>query len=136
MCARKKPQLTFGGVASPFRHPGQFTQLGSPRTQVVDNAFRDLSYHCEMIDRMGLDQDAVMIIHGGGIFENDGGKPATLQRIKDNFRKLPHNVQQRLVFENDDVCYSADDLLPLCEELGVPRELSLLSKASAMLVQH
>ena len=29
-------------------HPGQFTQLGSPRKQVIDNAMRDLEYHDEM----------------------------------------------------------------------------------------
>lgn len=44
-------------------HPGQFTQLGSPRKEVVHNAVKDLQYHCEMLDRMGLDQDSVMIIH-------------------------------------------------------------------------
>lgn len=47
-------------------HPGQFTQLGSPREVVVRNAVRDLEYHCEMMDRMELDQDSVMIIHMGG----------------------------------------------------------------------
>lgn len=44
-------------------HPGQFTQLGSPREEVVKNAVRDLTYHAEMIDRMGLGKDSVMIIH-------------------------------------------------------------------------
>lgn len=78
-----------------------------------------------MIDRMGLDKHSVMIIHGGGIFENDGGKPATLNRIKQNFLKLPLNVQQRIVLENDDVCYSAEDLLPLCEELDIPCRLAV-----------
>lgn len=44
-------------------HPGQFTQLGSPREEVVQNAVRDLSYHAEMLDRMGIGKDGVMIIH-------------------------------------------------------------------------
>lgn len=44
-------------------HPGQFTQLGSPKDGVVENAVRDLKYHCEMMDRMGLGKDSVMIIH-------------------------------------------------------------------------
>lgn len=44
-------------------HPGQFTQLGSPKEGVVANAVRDLTYHCEMMDRMGLGRDSVMIIH-------------------------------------------------------------------------
>jgi len=98
-------------------HPGQFTQLGSPRDVVVKNAIRDLTYHCEMIDRMGLDKDSVMIIHGGGTFTD---KPATLERIKANYQLLPENVKGRVVLENDEMCYNVDDLLPLCEELNIP----------------
>jgi UV DNA damage endonuclease len=99
-------------------HPGQFTQLGSPRKEVVRNAVRDLTYHCEMIDRMGLGRDSIMIIHGGGMF-ND--KPATLARIKENYTNLlSQNIKDRLVLENDEMCYSAEDLLPLCEELQCP----------------
>lgn len=44
-------------------HPGQYTQLGSPKPGVVEAAIRDLAYHCEMLDRMGLGPDSVMIIH-------------------------------------------------------------------------
>lgn len=44
-------------------HLCQFTQLGSPRTVVVDNAIEDLKYHCEMLDRMGIGKEGVMIIH-------------------------------------------------------------------------
>ncbi|EPQ57158.1 UvdE-domain-containing protein [Gloeophyllum trabeum ATCC 11539] len=99
-------------------HPGQFTQLGSPKEGVVANAVRDLTYHCEMMDRMGLGRDSVMIIHGGGTY---GDKPAALERIKKSVTELlPRNVRERLVLENDEMCYSAEDLLPLCEELDIP----------------
>ncbi|KAM0788559.1 hypothetical protein ACM66B_001684 [Microbotryomycetes sp. NB124-2] len=98
-------------------HPGQFTQLGSPRKVVVENAFRDLTYHCEMLDRMGMDQDSVMIIHGGGTY---GDKEAAIARIKENYPKLPDNVKRRLVLENDELSFNCDDLLPLCEELNIP----------------
>ncbi|KAK4702434.1 UV DNA damage endonuclease, partial [Phenoliferia sp. Uapishka_3] len=98
-------------------HPGQFTQLGSPRKVVLENAVRDLSYHCEMMDRMGLDKDSVMIIHGGGVY---GDKEAALERFKVNFRLLPEKIRNRIVLENDEICYSADDLLPVCEELDIP----------------
>jgi len=102
-------------------HPGQFTQLGSPRKQVIDNAFRDLEYHAELLSLLKLppqqDRDAVMILHMGGIF---GDKPATLDRFRENYAKLSDNVKKRLVLENDDVCYSMHDLLPICEELKIP----------------
>ena len=102
-------------------HPGQFTQLGSPRKEVITASFRDLEYHCELLDLLKLppqqDRDAVMILHMGGIF---GDKAATLERFKDNYQKLSSAVKKRLVLENDDVCYSVHDLMPICEELNIP----------------
>ncbi|GAA6052523.1 hypothetical protein JCM3770_003808 [Rhodotorula araucariae] len=98
-------------------HPGQFTQLGSPRQVVVENAYRDLEYHNEMMDRMGLGKDSVMIIHGGGVF---GDKEAALQRFRKNYKELSQGAKNRLVLENDEICYNVDDLLPVCEELNIP----------------
>ncbi|KAI0658056.1 UV-endonuclease UvdE-domain-containing protein [Cubamyces menziesii] len=99
-------------------HPGQFTQLGSPRDVVVDAAIRDLEYHCSMFRYMGLDQDSVMIIHMGGMF---GDKQATIERFKEVYRtRLTDEMRARLVLENDEMCYNADDLLPVCEELNIP----------------
>ncbi|KAF9010589.1 UV-endonuclease UvdE-domain-containing protein [Cyathus striatus] len=99
-------------------HPGQFTQLGSPRLEVIESSIRELVYHCEMLDLMGLGVDSVMIIHGGGTY---GDKSSALGRIKKTIKEdLPINVRNRLVLENDELCYSAEDLLPLCEELDIP----------------
>jgi UV DNA damage endonuclease len=44
-------------------HPGQFNQLGSPKPEVVESSIRDLEYHAQMMDLMGLGPDSVMIIH-------------------------------------------------------------------------
>ena len=102
-------------------HPGQYTQLGSPRQAVIDAAVRDLAYHAELLDLLRLpeqqDRDAVMIMHLGGVF---GDKGATLQRFRGHYAALPANVRRRLVLENDDVSWSVHDLLPLCEELDIP----------------
>jgi UV DNA damage endonuclease len=105
-------------------HPGQFTQLGSPRQPVIENAIRDLVYHDEMLSLLKLpeqqNKDAVMILHMGGVFE---GKPETIARFKENYAKLSDSVKNRLVLENDDVCYTVHDLLPVCEELNIPMVL-------------
>ncbi|KAL8660819.1 MAG: hypothetical protein Q9202_006193 [Teloschistes flavicans] len=102
-------------------HPGQFTQLGSPRKSVIDNALRDLDYHAEMLSLLKLppqqNRDAVMILHLGGVF---GDKDATLDRFRENYARLPQGVKDRLVLENDDVSWSVHELLPLCEELNIP----------------
>lgn len=105
-------------------HPGQFTQLGSPRKQVIDNAIRDLEYHAEMLSLLKLppqqDRDAVMIMHLGGAF---GDKPAAIERFKENYQRLSQGVKNRLVLENDDVVWSLHEILPLCQELNIPTVL-------------
>ncbi|OLN88992.1 UV-damage endonuclease [Colletotrichum chlorophyti] len=102
-------------------HPGQFTQLGSPRKEVISNAIRDLNYHDELLTLLRLpeqqDRDAVMILHMGGTY---GDKAATLDRFRVNYAKLSPSVKRRLVLENDDVAWSVHDLLPICEELNIP----------------
>ncbi|KAH7220627.1 UV-endonuclease UvdE-domain-containing protein [Fusarium oxysporum] len=102
-------------------HPGQFTQIGSPRKEVVAAAMRDLEYHDEMLTLLKLpeqlDRDAVMILHMGGTY---GDKQATIDRFKENYAKLSDSVKRRLVLENDDVAWSVHDLLPVCEELNIP----------------
>ncbi|KAK7473250.1 hypothetical protein VKT23_001348 [Stygiomarasmius scandens] len=99
-------------------HPGQFTQLGSPNPGVIENSIRELKYHTEMMELMGVGKDGVLVIHGGGVYDD---KEAALKRIRETIQeKLPQNVRDRLVLENDEMCYSAEDLLPLCEELDVP----------------
>ncbi|KAL9024257.1 MAG: hypothetical protein Q9180_007956, partial [Flavoplaca navasiana] len=102
-------------------HPGQYTQLGSPRKPVIDNALRDLDYHAEMLSLLKLppqqDRDAVMILHLGGVF---GDKEATLARFRENYARLPQGIKDRLVLENDDVSWYVHELLPLCEELNIP----------------
>ncbi|KAF5021605.1 hypothetical protein F66182_6352 [Fusarium sp. NRRL 66182] len=103
-------------------HPGQFTQIGSPRKEVVSAAIRDLEYHDEMLTLLKLpeqlDHDAVMILHMGGTY---GDKKATLDRFRENYvKKLSDSIKRRLVLENDDVAWSVHDLLPICEELNIP----------------
>ncbi|KAL4925079.1 UV-endonuclease UVE-1 [Aspergillus undulatus] len=102
-------------------HPGQFTQLGSPRKEVFENSVRDLEYHSELLQLLKLppqqDRDAVMILHMGGAF---GDKEATLGRFRENYKTLSQDIKNRLVLENDDVSWSVHDLLPICEELNIP----------------
>jgi UV DNA damage endonuclease len=102
-------------------HPGQYTQIASPRKEVITAAIRDLEYHNEMLSLLKLpeqqDRDAVMILHMGGTY---GDKAATLDRFRENYATLSDGVKRRLVLENDDVSWSVHDLLPICEELNIP----------------
>ena len=52
-----------------------------------------------------------------------GDKEATLKRFKENYVLLSERVKKRLVLENDDMCWSVEDLLSTCQELGIPMVL-------------
>jgi len=95
-------------------HPGQFNCLGSPKQSVIEQTFKDLTYHAEVLDLMGyqydteLGKDSVLVVHGGGVY---GDKPATIKRWVENYHKLPQIVRNRLVLENCEKCYSIMDCL-------------------------
>ncbi|KAI9809770.1 MAG: UV-damage endonuclease [Sarcosagium campestre] len=105
-------------------HPGQFTQLGSPRKEVIEASIRDLEFHSELLSLLKLppqqNRDAVMILHMGGVY---GDKAATLDRFRENYKRLSKDIKARLVLENDDVSWTVHDLLPICKELNIPMVL-------------
>jgi UV DNA damage endonuclease len=98
-------------------HPGQYNVLSSPNENVVRNTFLDLNHHCDILDRMGLGKDSVMIIHGGGVY---GDKEKSLERLEKNILLLPEGTRNRLVLENCEMSYKIEDLLPISEKLQVP----------------
>ncbi|EKM57154.1 uncharacterized protein PHACADRAFT_55137, partial [Phanerochaete carnosa HHB-10118-sp] len=99
-------------------HPGQFTQLASLKEAVVAASIRELEYHCQMMRYMGLGRDSVIVLHMGGVY---GDKAATIARFRTTYAtRLTDEMRARLVLENDEMCYSADDLLPVCDALAIP----------------
>ncbi|KAL7275966.1 hypothetical protein RUND412_001066 [Rhizina undulata] len=122
----KEPLREAGRVAMKYGHrltvhPGQYTQIASPRREVITASVRDLEYHAQLLGLLGLedqaDKDAVMILHMGGMF---GDKAATLNRFRKYYKTLSDDVKARLVLENDDVVWTVHDLLPICKELNIP----------------
>lgn len=99
-------------------HPGQFCQLGTPKQSVLEASLRELDVHAKVLDLMGVGPEGVMILHGGGTF---GDREATLERIRDTINnRLSASVRRRLVLENDELGYSAEELLPICESVDPP----------------
>lgn len=98
-------------------HPGQFTQLSSVRDCVVENSIREIDFHARILDTLDCGPDSVIVIHGGS---KAGGKEAALDRLSRNFYRLSNSSQRRLVLENCEMCYSVEDLLPVCKLIGVP----------------
>lgn len=98
-------------------HPGQYNQIGAEKESVFEKTMIDLSLHAEILDRMGLDQDSVMVVHGGGSY---GDKDKTLDRWVDNFYRLPKNVQDRIVIENCERQYNYKDMIGLSKRIHRP----------------
>ena len=96
-------------------HPGQYNQVGALEQKVFDSTIEDLSHHADILDAMGLDNNSVLIVHGGGMY-ND--KKRTMARWVYQFQKLPGNVRNRLVLEHCEKCYSIRDTLVISKALA------------------
>ena len=49
-------------------HPGQYNVVGTPNEKSFQHTIEDLSYHADVMDVMGLNQNSVMVVHGGGVY--------------------------------------------------------------------
>jgi len=97
-------------------HPSQYVLLNSPNDELTRKSIWDLSSQAEMLDRMELDDEAVMITHVGGVYDDH---EASRARWIDGWNTCPEHVRRRLVLENDDIRFSAADALWIHERTGV-----------------
>ncbi len=97
-------------------HPSQFVVLNSPDPELVRKSVWDLVSQAEMLDRMELGPEAVMVIHVGGAY---GDRPPSNARWVETWPTLPEPVRRRLVLEHDDIRFSAADVLWIHEQTGV-----------------
>ncbi|MBS4164536.1 Uncharacterized protein PRO82_001866 [Candidatus Protochlamydia amoebophila] len=95
-------------------HPDQFVVLNSPHEHVVKNSIQELEYHGEIAELLGAD---VINIHAGGTY---GNKAKALTNFAERFERLSKRVRTRLTIENDDRCFTPQDLLSLCQQLKIP----------------
>lgn len=98
-------------------HPGQYNVISAKDQKIIENTTRELNHQAEVFDKMGLNQDSVMVIHGGGTY---GNKKQATSRIIQNIKALPEKTKNRLVLENCEMSYNVEDLLSISEELQVP----------------
>lgn len=97
-------------------HPSQYVLLNSPDDALTAKSIWDLSSQAEMLDRMGLDDEAVMVTHVGGVYDDH---QASRARWIAGWERCPEHVRRRLVLENDDLRFSAADALWIHERTGV-----------------
>lgn len=97
-------------------HPSQFVLLNSPDPTLTKKSIRDYASQAEMLDRMGLGPEAVVVTHVGGVY---GDRASSRARWVENWKLLPEHVKRRLVLEHDDIRFSAADVLWIHEHTGV-----------------
>ena len=98
-------------------HPSQYTILNSPNPELNRKSVLDIESQAAILDRMESGPEGVVIVHVGGVY---GEKEAAMDRWVASYQGLPEASKRRLVLENDDISYSAADVLRLHERTGVP----------------
>jgi UV DNA damage endonuclease len=98
-------------------HPGQYTVLNSKNDKVVENSIKELKYHADVLELLGLDSTAKIITHVGGVY---GDKKKSVKRFIEKYKELNENIKKHYVIENDDKNYSLKDCLLINEATETP----------------
>ena len=97
-------------------HPDQFCVLNSTKKEVVENSFKILEYHYNLLDILGI-KDKILVIHVGSSVL---GKENSIARFINNFKKLPLYLQKVIAIENDDKIFNISDVCKIADKIGVP----------------
>jgi UV DNA damage endonuclease len=103
------------GVRLSF-HPSQFVVLNSPDPELRRKSVWDLQSQAEILDCMEMNDEAVVVIHAGGAY---GDIESGMTRWIQTWAELPEPVRRRLVLENDDLRYSAANVLHIHARTGI-----------------
>ncbi len=98
-------------------HPDQFVLVNAKDAKIFESSRRELVYHAEVMDLMGLPSEAKIQIHVGGVYDD---KDASMERFAKRFGALPESVKRRLAVENDDRLYCVADCMRIHEATGLP----------------
>ena len=98
-------------------HPSQFIVLNSPDAVLVQKSIADLAAQTQMLDLMEAGPEAVVVVHAGGTY---GDTDTGCARWIETYKLLSPAIRRRLVLENDDLRYSAADVLKIHDRTGVP----------------
>jgi len=97
-------------------HPSQYIVLYSDNEELTQKSIADLESQAEMLDLMECGPEAVLVIHVGGAY---GDRSSGCDRWCTTWERLSECVKRRLVLENDDIRFSAADVLSIHERTGV-----------------
>lgn len=97
-------------------HPSQYVVLNAPDETLASRGALEVSTLAEMLDRMALGPEAVIVVHIGGLYENVETARA---RFAQRFERLPEATRRRLVLENDDTRFGVTDAVWISRRTGI-----------------
>ena len=100
-----------------LQHPCQLVNIASPKETVWESSVKILEHHADILDMMGMNDNSILIIHGGGVYTD---KEKTIETWITRFYLLPQRVKDRLVIENCERHYSIEDCLYISSKTGIP----------------
>lgn len=95
-------------------HPDLFCLVGTDREEVYQRSLLELQNHVYLLESMELEESVFYNIN-----IHAGGKEKSEQCVR-NILRLPDNVRNRITLENDEYCYSVEQLYQIYQATGVP----------------
>lgn len=99
-------------------HPGQYTVLNARAAPIVVSAIAELQYHATLLDALDTGPDSKIVLHIGGLYA--GTEQDAMERFVAVANALPRNILRRLVVENDDRLFDAEEALSVAHRVGIP----------------
>ena len=75
-------------------------------------------YHARLLDTLGATEDCKIVVHVGGLYGDPERVAAA--RFVSIVRSLPETVRRRLVVENDDRIFDAEEVLQVGRAAAIP----------------
>jgi UV DNA damage endonuclease len=96
-------------------HPGQYTQPGSLRPEVVERSLFELRSAARILDLID-NPDSVLVLHMGGSYED---KPTTAARFIE-IMSPEESVLKYLALENDERTWTVAEVVATARALNIP----------------
>jgi UV DNA damage endonuclease len=97
-------------------HPGAHIVLNSLDDTIATRSIADLEKQAMMLDAMGLDHRAVVVLHVGGVYDD---RQAAMDRFVTRWHQIPSRTRDRLVLENDARNFSVADIEHIHQRTGI-----------------
>lgn len=95
--------------------------LNALSEKLYEDAIKNIEYQNVMLNSLGLDENAKIIVNLGGAYIN---KSESIERFRITFADLNESIKKRIVLNNSDNSIDVETTLKVCEEFSIPYYLN------------